>query len=72
MREADDPDAAAPIAGLGAITLTGDGQSGWVDGPRSLARLHNPTNVLLGPDGNVYVAGLRHNFARPGRTGAPD
>ncbi len=60
----DDPDAAAPIAGLGAITLTGDGQSGWVDGPRSLARLHNPTNVLLGPDGNVYVADYDNDDVR--------
>ena len=51
-----DPINATPVTGAGAITLSGGAEGGWVDGPRASALFRNPTNVLLGPDGNVYVA----------------
>jgi DNA-binding beta-propeller fold protein YncE len=37
-------------------TLAGCGVPGAVDGARAMVRLDNPVNVVLGPDGDVYVA----------------
>ena len=38
------------------ITLVGSDQPDLVDGERDEARFNNPTNLALGPDGNLYVA----------------
>jgi sugar lactone lactonase YvrE len=40
----------------GVSTLTGAGEAGDIDGARGTARLNNPVNVAVGPDGAVYVA----------------
>ncbi|HWO19696.1 MAG TPA: hypothetical protein VNO30_13010 [Kofleriaceae bacterium] len=40
----------------GVSMLTGGPDPGYVDGRRGEARLANPVNVALGPDGTVYVA----------------
>lgn len=48
-------DSCSPVGG-GVSTLGGDAQAGYVDGNRCVARYHNPVNVAVGPDGNVYVA----------------
>lgn len=39
-----------------AATLAGCAAPGAVDGDRNVARFDNPVNVVLGPDGDVYVA----------------
>jgi DNA-binding beta-propeller fold protein YncE len=46
----------APPFTLGASTLTGGPFPGTTDGSRAVARLDNPVNVALGPDGRIYVA----------------
>jgi sugar lactone lactonase YvrE len=40
----------------GVSTLTGSSEPGFVDGARGTARLSNPVNVAVGPDGKIYVA----------------
>lgn len=59
-----DPVAAIPAEGDGAITLAGSAEPGRTDGAGALARFNNPTNVLLGPDGNVYVADFDNGAIR--------
>jgi sugar lactone lactonase YvrE len=51
-----DPSSASPVRGAGVITLAGSEERGLVDGSGAIARFNNPTNVVLGPDGNLYVA----------------
>lgn len=65
-REAEltDPDESVPAPGTGVITLSGGSESGESDGDRSLARFNNPTNVALGPDGNLYVADYENGVIR--------
>lgn len=46
----------APAFTDGVSTLTGAAEAGDIDGPRGTARLSNPVNVAVGPDGAVFVA----------------
>jgi sugar lactone lactonase YvrE len=48
----------------GAVTLAGSGLPGDSDGPRDLAAFDNPVNVMMGPDGNVYVADFGNDSIR--------
>jgi len=59
-----DPATATPTPGEGVITLAGAAERGSDDGPGSRARFNNPTNVALGPDGNVYVADYDNGTVR--------
>jgi DNA-binding beta-propeller fold protein YncE len=59
-----DPVAAIPAAGEGAITLAGSAEPGREDGAGASARFNNPTNVVVGPDGNVYVADFDNGLIR--------
>lgn len=52
-----------PLAG-GVSTLTGCDEPGAADGPRGVARLANPVNVIGGPDGQVYVADFDNGLVR--------
>lgn len=56
FERAQEPAGMMRVAGDGVITLAGSSEPNLVDGPREVARFHNPTNVVLGPDGNLYVA----------------
>lgn len=60
----DDPEEAIPASGGGTITLTGAADFGIVDGTAAVARFHNPTNVVVGPDHNVYVADYDNSVVR--------
>lgn len=51
-----DPATGTPVPGDGVITLAGAAERGLADGDGATARFNNPTNVALGPDGNLYVA----------------
>jgi sugar lactone lactonase YvrE len=62
------PDAFVPCQ-KGALTLTvttlaGCEQVGAVDGSRDEARFDNPTNVVIGPNGVVYVADFDNSRIR--------
>ena len=46
---------------MGVTTIAGGSQPGLQDGFGESARFENPVNVLVGPDGNIYVAD--HNNA---------
>ena len=37
-------------------TFAGTGQSGYIDGPASFARFNNPYNLVVAPNGDVYVS----------------
>ncbi len=50
-----DDDTAPPFT-LGASTLSGAADAGYVDGNRGAARFANPVSCIYGPDGNVYVS----------------
>ena len=54
----------APPFTNGVSTLAGAADPGYVDGDRDVARFHNPTNVAVGPDGNIYVADFDNNKIR--------
>ncbi len=60
----NDPETARPLNGSGAVTLSGGSESGASDGDRAVARFHNPTNITLGPDGNLYVADYDNSVIR--------
>jgi sugar lactone lactonase YvrE len=65
----DIPDAGpgGPDAGMlteGAVTLAGSGSPGDSDGPRDMAAFDNPVNVMMGPDGNIYVADFGNDSIR--------
>lgn len=56
-----------PDAGMlteGAVTLAGGGLPGNNDGPRDMASFDNPVNVLMGPDGDIYVADFGNDSIR--------
>ncbi|HUJ60809.1 MAG TPA: hypothetical protein VLX92_20040 [Kofleriaceae bacterium] len=57
-------DGPAPPFTNGVSTLAGAGDPGFVDGDRDVARFNNPTNVAVGPDGNVYVADWQNGKIR--------
>jgi sugar lactone lactonase YvrE len=44
--------------------LIGDNASGFVDGPREVALLNNPVNVVMGPSGNLFVADFDNGVVR--------
>jgi NHL repeat len=48
----------------GAVTLAGSGSPGDSDGPRDMAGFDNPVNVVMGPDGNLYVADFGNDSVR--------
>src|SRR5689334_15310649 len=61
MSDAGTSDAGAPVADAvpftsGVSTLAGGAQTGNADGDRSVARFSNPVNVLIAPDGTLYVS----------------
>ncbi|HWN70052.1 MAG TPA: hypothetical protein VNM90_20570 [Haliangium sp.] len=65
----DTPDAGTPSGDAGpllegAITLAGSGLPGASDGPRDMAGFDNPVNVMIGPDGNIYVADFGNDSIR--------
>jgi sugar lactone lactonase YvrE len=75
--DAAPPDAAAPDAGpdanltctipsftSGVSTLAGCDVPAAVDGLRDAARFHNPVNVAVGPEGNIYVADFDNDRIR--------
>lgn len=74
VADAEMPDAEMPDADLspcqlpafttGVSTLAGCEVSGAVDGPRVDARFANPANVVIGPDGDLYVADFDNNRVR--------
>lgn len=59
-----DPASQLPPLGAGVGTLSGAAEPGLVDGPRGMARFNNPVNVVVGPDGNVYVADYDNGVIR--------
>ncbi len=66
------PDAMPPDAGThpigplgdGLSTLAGYSISGTVDGAREVSLFNNPVNVVVGPNGNIYVADFDGNAIR--------
>ncbi|MFO0644902.1 MAG: hypothetical protein U0326_01610 [Polyangiales bacterium] len=48
----------------GVVTFAGAGDPGFADGLRTDARFNNPVNVVVSPDGNVYVADFNNNAVR--------
>lgn len=48
----------------GLSTLIGDSTAGLLNGPREFALLSNPVNVLVGPNGDVFVADFGNNAIR--------
>jgi sugar lactone lactonase YvrE len=58
------PGADAGPLGEGAVTLAGGALPGASDGPRDVASFDNPVNVLMGPDGNLYVADFDNDLIR--------
>jgi sugar lactone lactonase YvrE len=59
------PDAyVAPPFTLGVSTLAGFSDYGLIDGDRSTAEFHNPVNVAVGPDGNIYIADFDNSAIR--------
>jgi sugar lactone lactonase YvrE len=48
----------------GVSTLAGSSDSGNIDGSRDIARFNNPVNVLVGPDGLIYVADFDNSEVR--------
>ena len=46
------------IAGTGTVGFSGDGGLG------TSAKLHSPSGVALGPDGNLYIADAANNRIR--------
>ena len=59
-----DPESAVPASGSGVITLSGGSETGALDGTPDVARFNNPTNIALGPDGNLYVADYDNGVIR--------
>jgi DNA-binding beta-propeller fold protein YncE len=45
-------------------TLAGNGQSGFADGKPSEARFNNPTGLVVGPDGTIYVSDRNNHRIR--------
>jgi sugar lactone lactonase YvrE len=59
------PDAyVAPPFTHGVSTLCGFGDHGLIDGDRNTAKLSNPVNAALGPDGKIYVADFDNGAIR--------
>ena len=50
--------------GAGLSTLAGDSNAGYVDGTRNFSLFHNPVNVAIGFDGNIYVADFDNGLVR--------
>jgi len=53
----------APLT-KGVSTLTGAATPGNVDGARNVARFDDPVNVIVGPDGTIYVADFNNGEIR--------
>ena len=49
---------------LAATTIAGCQQRGSADGARADARFNNPTNVLIAPDGAIYVTDFDNGLLR--------
>ena len=58
------PPCVVPAFTTGVSTLTGCEIAGAVDGPRGTARLANPANVAVGPDGANYIADFDNHRIR--------
>ncbi len=41
-----------------------NGESGWQDGPLSEARFNNPNQLIVAPDGNLYLADMNNHCIR--------
>jgi sugar lactone lactonase YvrE len=69
MSDAGTSDAGPPVADAvpfttGVSTLAGGAQAGNADGDRSVARFSNPVNVLVAPDGTLYVSDFDNGTIR--------
>lgn len=61
------PDAATHnigVLGPGLSTLIGDDAPGFVNGPREVALVNNPVNVVMGPNGSLFVADFDNGVVR--------
>jgi DNA-binding beta-propeller fold protein YncE len=55
-QDARTEDKRPPLTAKGVSTLAGWAEPGYLDGNRQVNLFRNPTNVVLGPDGKLYVA----------------
>lgn len=53
-----------PITDHGVSTLAGWSTAGYMDGNRQVNLFHNPVNVIVGPDGRIYVADFDNSKLR--------
>lgn len=52
------------VGGIDVETLAGSEQSGQVDGPTSTARFSNPVNLVVSPQGDLYVCDFDNGAIR--------
>jgi len=52
------------VEGVEVDTLAGSQEPGFVDGPLTSVRFHNPVNVLRDPDGDVFVSDFDNGAIR--------
>lgn len=50
--------------GPGLRTLVGDSAAGYVDGNRTVSLFNNPVNVVVGPQGDIFVADFDNGLVR--------
>ncbi len=60
----DDTDDTIGPLGPGVATLAGTGKPGDSDGARNVARFDDPTNVMVAPDGRVFIADYNNSAIR--------
>lgn len=64
MGDDDGPGDSCTPVGAGVSTMGGDAEAGFVDGNRCAARFHNPVNVVVAPDGRIFVADFDNSKVR--------
>ena len=58
------PPCVEPPLAAGLFTMSGCDTSGDVDGPRGVARFHDPVGVAVGPDQTIYVTDFDNSLLR--------